>query len=79
MMKEFKDVDAVDDTEYGVVLKFRDIEAADQFDDFLSESCFVLFQTKFEKDEVSFYFGQASSVDKVKELYGRFILSVSGD
>lgn len=58
--------------EHGVVWKCRDSELADQFDDFLTEQCFVLFTIKFDGDEVSFFFGQASSVDRVRSLFEEF-------
>ena len=56
----------------GVVLRCADAELADQFEDFLSEKNFVLFNTKFQESEVLFYFGQASSLDAVKRLVERF-------
>lgn len=57
---------------YGVVLRCTDAELADQFEDFLSERNFVLFNTKFQEAEVLFYFGQASSLDAVRGLVQRF-------
>lgn len=57
---------------YGVVLRCTDAELADQFEDFLSEKNFVLFNTKFQEAEVLFYFGQASSLDAVRKLVERF-------
>lgn len=66
------EVEITDTLEYGGVLKCHDIELADQFEDFLTESCFVLFNTKLDRDEVTFYFGQASSTSKIRELYERF-------
>ncbi len=59
--------------EYGAMLRCPDTELADQFEDFLTESCFVLFKTKLDSQEVTFFFGQASSVQKVRDLYERFI------
>lgn len=61
-----------EEPKYGVVLRFTDAELADQFEDFLSEKNFVLFNTKFEEAEVLFYFGQASSRDAVERLIERF-------
>ncbi len=61
-----------DSPEYGAILNIKNSELADQFEDFLAEKCFVLFNIKFESDIVEFFFGQASSVDKVKELVDRF-------
>jgi hypothetical protein len=61
-----------DDPKYGVVLRCTDAEVADQFEDFLSEQNFVLFNTKFQEGEVLFYFGQASSASAVEQLLKRF-------
>lgn len=58
--------------EYGAMLRCPDTELADQFEDFLTESCFVLFKTKLDSQEVTFFFGQASSVQKVRDLYECF-------
>lgn len=59
--------------EYGTVLRCRDLEMADQFEDFLTEHCFMLFKTKLGPEEVTFYFGQASEQSKVRKLYERFV------
>ena len=67
------DVEITDTLEYGGVLKCFNIEIADQFEDFLTENCFVLFNIKLDREEVTFYFGQASSTSKIRELYGRFM------
>ena len=64
--------DISDSKEYGVILKINDIELADDFDDFLSEDCYVFSQMKLETDCVYFYFGQASNVEKVKHLVKKF-------
>jgi hypothetical protein len=58
--------------EHGVVLKCCDIETADQLEDFLTESRFVLFNTGRDEDGMLFYFGQAGSISKVEELYKDF-------
>lgn len=58
--------------EYGAFIKFQDIENADLFEDFLTERCFVFFNTKFDSAEAIFYFGQASSVEKVADLLNKF-------
>ena len=63
----------VESTEYGVTWRSEDVELGDRFEDFLTERCFVLFKTRFDQNEVSLLFGQASSVDKVRELYERFL------
>ncbi|MGZ3306281.1 MAG: hypothetical protein ACXU8U_10520 [Asticcacaulis sp.] len=44
---------------------------ADAFEDFLSEKCFVLFTIKLATP-VEFYFGQSSSVEKVRFLVEKF-------
>jgi hypothetical protein len=62
-----------DSPDYGVVWTSNDAELGDEFEDFLTERCFVLFHNRFEGDKVSLLFGQASSVDKVGELYERFL------
>lgn len=58
--------------EYGTVLRINNSELANQFEDFLAERCYVLFNIKFESDFVLFFFGQASSPVKVGELLDRF-------
>ena len=64
----------IDDTpEYGVILKCSDRELADEFDDYLAESCFVFVNFKFDPEGVSFIFGQASSEPKVRKLFEKFI------
>jgi hypothetical protein len=61
-----------DSSEFGVVLKFFDVEMADQFDDFLTEKCYVHYSTKFDRDSREFYFGQAGSREKILTLIERF-------
>jgi hypothetical protein len=65
-------IEIVESPEFGPILKCRDADVADQFEDFLTEKCFVLFKIKFDPEEVSFLFGQTSSVSRVRELYERF-------
>jgi hypothetical protein len=60
-------------TDYGTVVQIFDTEWADQFEDFLTEKCYVLFNTKLEQNGVTFFFGQASSSVKVRELFDRFL------
>jgi hypothetical protein len=64
--------------DYGAIWTTADADLGDRFEDFLTERCFVLFQTRFENDEVSFLFGQASSANRVRELYERFLSQESG-
>ena len=66
-------IEILDTPEYGIILKCLDLELADEFDDYLSENCFVLFNLKFDPKDVSFIFGQASSELKVRELFEKFI------
>jgi hypothetical protein len=61
-----------EDPKYGVMVRCSDAETADQFEDFLSERNYVLFDIKFEGAEVLFYFGQASTRDGVKSLVEKF-------
>ena len=64
---------SIEDTpEHGVVWTSSDAELGDRFEDFLAERCFVLFKTRFEGGDVSLLFGQASSIEKVRQLYERF-------
>jgi hypothetical protein len=42
-MKISGDVEIVEVPEYGVILKYANLDLADQFEDFLTECCFVLF------------------------------------
>ena len=62
----------VESEEYGAFLKVDDVEIADEFDDFLTEECYVLFEQKFESDHVVVHFGQAGSVEKIRLLVERF-------
>jgi len=40
---------------------------------FLTENCYVFFEVKFEIGDAVFYFGQASSSEKIRMLYKRFV------
>ncbi len=53
-------------------MEIRDIEIADEFEDFLNEDNYVLSDLKFEADYVEFFFGQVSSADKVREIVEKF-------
>jgi hypothetical protein len=66
------DVEILETDEYGVVLRCRDIEVADKFEDFLTEQRFVLFNIRPEDGNISFFFGQASVPARVQELYEQF-------
>ena len=58
--------------EYGMVIRCADPEAADRFEDFLTERNYVLFNTKFSSSEVLFFFGQASSLDQLQKILSTF-------
>jgi len=62
---------------YGVVLRVDDMEVADEFEDFLTEKHYVLFEVGFEEKSELFYFGQSSCVEKVKELVEKFLSNYS--
>lgn len=62
-----------DDQRYGVVVRCTDTEIADEFEDYLAEQGYVLFNIKFEDPDVVFYFGQASSRDVVEALLVGFL------
>ncbi len=59
--------------DHGVILRISDAELADEFDDFVNEDCYVFSELKFESDCVYFYFGQASCIEKTKDLVERFL------
>ena len=72
-MSKYSQVEIGETAEFGVTLQCNDAEIADQFEDFLTEKCFVLFNLKPQGEKISFYFGQASTQEKVGELYARFL------
>lgn len=43
-------VEISDSAQYGATWTSKDAELADRFEDFLTERCFVLFKTRFERD-----------------------------
>ena len=59
--------------EYGVTLRLSDTQLADEFDDYLAEQCYVLFNQAFDENGVIFYFGQASERSKVLALFEEFL------
>ena len=63
-----------EDSKYGVSLSIDDAELADNFDDYLNDSCYVLVDIKFHNNYVEFYFGQAACVEKVNCIIEKFIL-----
>lgn len=73
-MSKCSNVEINDTADLGVILHCKDVEVADDFEDFLTERCFVLFNIRPHGATVSFFFGQASSVDKVRQLYERFLV-----
>ena len=60
-------VQIMEDPEYGVILVCRNLELADQFEDFLTEKHSVLFHIKLETNQVSFFFGKTNTASEVKE------------
>ena len=73
-MSKYSNVEIIETEDLGVTLHCKDVEVADGLEDFLTERCFVLFNIRPQGATVSFYFGQASSVDKVRQLYERFLV-----
>lgn len=59
--------------EYGVALRLIDTELADEFDDYLSEQVYVLFNIAYDENGVIFYFGLASERSKVLALFEGFL------
>ena len=70
MDKRFEITESKD---HGGILRINGVELADQFDDFVNEDCYIFTELKFENDCVYFYFGQASSIEKIRELVDRFL------
>lgn len=68
-------VQIMEDPEYGVILVCRNLELADQFEDFLTGKHSVLFHIKLETNQVSFFFGKTNTTSEVKELFNQFMLS----
>jgi len=66
------DVEITETAEFGTVLKCHDLEVSDEFEDFLTEQCFVPFKVALQAEETSFFFGQASTPEKIHEVYERF-------
>jgi len=73
-MSTYSDIEITETEDLGVILHCKDVEVADGLEDFLTERCFVLFNIRPQGATVSFYFGQASSGDKVRQLYERFLV-----
>ncbi len=63
-----------EDRKYGILLSIDDTEIADEFDDFLNESCYVFVNVKFLDDRVDFYFGQAACIEKINNIIEKFLL-----
>ena len=75
MNNPIANVQIIEDPEYGVILVCRNLELADQFEDFLTEKHSVLFHIKLEPNQVSFFFDKTNTISKVKELFNQFMLS----
>lgn len=76
MDKRFEITESI---EHGVILSIHDIELADEFDDFVNEECYVFSDIKFESNNVHFYFGQASSIEKVGLLVKSFVQKTTNE
>lgn len=57
---------------HGVFLKVSDLDLADEFDDYITEKVYVLYNASFSDLSVEFCFGKAASISKVKDLVERF-------
>ena len=73
-MSEYSNVEITETKDLGVILHCKDVEIADGLEDYLTERCFVLFNIRPQGATVSFYFGQVSCPDKVRQLYERFLI-----
>ena len=60
------------DDKYGVVLTIQDSNVADELDDFLTENHYVFYDLRPHTASTEFYFGQASSIDKVEEMVAAY-------
>ncbi len=65
------------DEEYGAVLTVHDLNVADELDDFFTETCYVFYNIRPSTEHTEFFFGQASSVEKVEELIAAYKLKGS--
>ncbi|MEE4244797.1 MAG: hypothetical protein V2I33_05270 [Kangiellaceae bacterium] len=65
------DIDIQDTKEYGVIVYTDDI-TGDEFDDYLSESIYAFFNIGYEGGRTIFYFGLASSLEKVEKIVEEF-------
>lgn len=59
-------VQIMEDPEYGVILVCRNLELADQFEDFLTEKHSVLFHIKLETNQVSFFLVKQTLLQRLK-------------
>ncbi len=73
-MTEYSNIEITETEELGVILHCADVELAESLEDYLTERCFVLFNIRPQGTTVSFYFGQASSPGKVRQLFERFLV-----
>lgn len=72
-MKTDLELEISETAEFGVMLQLKNVETADEFEDFLTEQCFVLFKVSLQSKVTLFHFGQASTSEKVHALYARFL------
>ena len=72
-MIRYSDFAITESEETGITVIVRDFELADEFEDYLMEQQFVLFNIKENKSSFEFLFGQAASLDKVEQLIQKFL------
>lgn len=72
-MIRYSDFAITESEETGITVIVRDFELADEFEDYLTEQQFVLFNIRENKFIFEFLFGQAASLDKVEQLIQKFL------
>ena len=63
----------------GVVLQLLDRDRSDQFEDYLTEQRFAFFKLQESPSGLRFLFGEASSLDKVSDLFRAFEANALGN
>ena len=61
---------------YGICIEFENTDISDEFEDFITERLYVLFDTVFSDSKTIFYFGQAGCAEEVKKIAEAFIKSL---
>lgn len=64
---------AIETSDYGPFVRVLDRSLADEFDDFLTESFFILYDCKFNDESVEFLFGVAASKTKLSKIIDDFL------